>query len=58
MNSRQPTVRQTYEQTIAQSDYLQNGMSKFLPDSRIGRLELVTTGEYCDFDTVEIETIE
>ncbi|UBF28740.1 hypothetical protein K9N68_13360 [Kovacikia minuta CCNUW1] len=60
MNNRQTVVRQAYEQAIAQSDYLQNGISEFLPDSRIGRLELVTTGEYCDFDfdTVEIETIE
>ncbi|GAB4386798.1 MAG: hypothetical protein Kow00121_54160 [Elainellaceae cyanobacterium] len=59
MNNRQTTVRQTYEQTIAQSDYLQNGMPEFLPGSRIGRLELVVTGKYCDydFDTVEIETI-
>lgn len=60
MNNRQTVVSQAYEQAIAQSDYLQNGMSEFLPNSRIGRLELVTTGEYCDydFDTVEIETIE
>lgn len=60
MNNRQTVVSQAYEQAIAQSDYLQNGMSKLLPDSRIGRLELVTTGEYCDFDfdTVEIETTE
>lgn len=60
MNNRQTVVRQAYEQAIAQSNYLQNGISEFLPDSRIGRLELVVTGEYCDFDfdTVEIETIE
>ncbi|MBW4523424.1 MAG: hypothetical protein KME16_27610 [Scytolyngbya sp. HA4215-MV1] len=60
MNNRQTVVRQAYEQAIAQSDYLQNGMSEFLPDSRIGRLSLVVTGEYCDFDfdTVEIETLE
>ncbi len=60
MNNRQIVVRQLYEQAIAQSDYLQNGMSEFLPDSRIGRLELSVTNEYCDydFDTVEIDTIE
>ena len=60
MNNRQIMVRQLYEQAIAQFDYLQNGMSEFLPDFRIGRLEFVVTGEYCnyDFDTVEIETIE
>lgn len=60
MTNRQTMVRQAYEQAIAQSDYLQNGMSEFLPDSRIGQLELGVTGEYCDydFDTVEIEVIE
>ncbi|HEY9597833.1 MAG TPA: hypothetical protein V6D33_09200, partial [Cyanophyceae cyanobacterium] len=60
MSSRQATVRHEYEQAIAHHHYLSDGMAEFLPNARIGRIELVVIGEYCDydFDTVEIERIE
>ncbi|ELS03979.1 hypothetical protein Xen7305DRAFT_00037070 [Xenococcus sp. PCC 7305] len=63
MSDRKQIVRKFYENQIECEGYLVDGFQYFMPDKRIGRLELVTTedwGEYgceADFDSVEIERI-
>ena len=61
---RQQIIRQFYEQQIEDRGYFIDGFIDFMPDKRIGRVELLTTGDWgeygCegDFDSVEIEKIE
>jgi hypothetical protein len=62
--TRQQTIRQFYERKIEEQGYFIDGFMDFMPDKRIGRVELLTTGDWgeygCegDFDSVEIEEIQ
>ena len=64
MNERKEIIRQFYECQIEDAAYVIDGFGYFIPDKRIGRVELVTTGDWgeygceADFDSVEIETIQ
>ena len=57
-------IRQFYEQQIEEQGYFTDGFVDFMPDKRIGRVELLITGDWgeygCegDFDSVEIEEIK
>jgi hypothetical protein len=61
---RKQIIRQFYEQKIDEQGYFIDGFVDFMTDQRIGRVELLTTGDWgeygCegDFDSVEIEEIE
>ncbi len=63
MSERKETIRQFYECQIEDAAYMIDGFGYFMPDKRIGRVELVTTGDWgeygceADFDSVEIERI-
>lgn len=63
MINRKQAVRKFYNNLIEQEAYLIDGFQYFMPNERIGRVELVTIsnwGEYgceADFDSVEIEPI-
>ncbi len=60
---RQQIIRQFYERQIEEQSYFMDGFVYFMPNKRIGRVELLTTGDWgeygCegDFDSVEIEKI-
>jgi hypothetical protein len=61
---RRQVIRQFYEQQIEEQGYFIDGFVDFMPDKRIGRVELLITGDWgeygCegDFDSVEIEEIK
>jgi hypothetical protein len=61
---RQQIIRQFYEQQVKEQGYFIDGFVDFMPDRRIGRVELLTTGDWgeygCEgeFDSVEIEKIQ
>jgi hypothetical protein len=62
MNTKQ-VVREFYENRLKEEGYIIDGFQYFMPEARIGRVELVTTGDWgeygceADFDSVEIERI-
>lgn len=64
MSERKEVIRQFYECQIEDAAYMIDGFGYFMPHKRIGRVELVTTGDWgeydCepDFDSVEIERIQ
>lgn len=63
MSDRKQTIREFYSNLIEQEAYLIDGFQHFMPNTRIGKVELVTIGNWGeygfegDFDTVEIESI-
>jgi hypothetical protein len=63
MSDRNKLVREFYENRIEEEGCAIDGFEYFMPDKRIGRVELVTTGDWgeygceADFDSVEIEQI-
>ena len=63
MSNQKETILQFYERQIEADAHLVDGFSYFMPDNRIGRVELMTTGDWgeygceADFDSVEIEKI-
>lgn len=64
MNEQKELIRQFYQCQIEDAAYVIDGFRYFMPDKRIGRVELVTTGDWgeygceADFDSVEIERIQ
>jgi hypothetical protein len=63
MSNRKQLVREFYENRLEEEGCGIDGFEYFMPDKRIGRVELVTTGDWgeygceADFDSVEIERI-
>ncbi|MGL4621272.1 MAG: hypothetical protein ACRCZS_19785 [Chroococcidiopsis sp.] len=63
MSDRKQLVREFYENRFEEEGCGIDGFEYFMPDKRIGRVELVTTGDWgeygceADFDSVEIEQI-
>ncbi|PSF37588.1 hypothetical protein C7H19_08495 [Aphanothece hegewaldii CCALA 016] len=64
MSDRKEIVRQFYKSEIENAAYVIDGFGDFRPDRRIGRVELLTTGNWgeygceADFDSIEIERIQ
>ncbi len=63
MSSKKQLVREFYENRLEKEGCGIDGFEYFMPSNRIGRVELVTTGDWgeygceADFDSVEIEQI-